>query len=85
MPQPQLNQMWTKNCLKDKKGELEKRLVENQDLFLILDVILKGLEEENERVRNKKDYSMPAWSEFQADANAVDRTLKKVRSYLKFK
>lgn len=40
--------------------------------------------ETNTRERySRKSYDTPAWSEFQADANAVERTLEKVRSYLK--
>jgi len=31
---------------------------------------------------SKVSYQKPAWSEFQADCNGVERTLEKVRTYL---
>ncbi len=63
---------------------MEQRLLENADLFKLLDDILIQLLDTNSRERrSKKSYETTAWSEFQADANAVERTLEQVRNYLK--
>lgn len=84
MQQPQLNPKWTKDCQPNEISEVEKRLLQNADLFKLLDNILVQMLEANTRERySKRSYDITAWSEFQADANAVERTLEKVRSYLK--
>lgn len=76
---------WLSRCNKDEKDEVEKRLLENKDLFLILDNLLEKMEEDNaKRRRSKKSFEKAGWSEFQADCNAVERTLDEVRKYLKF-
>ncbi len=85
MQQPQLSLTWTSKFEKTKAREIEKRILENKDLFSILDEILEEMLLENKKSRNKKDsYEMPAWSEFQADANAVERTVDRIRHLLKF-
>ena len=82
--QPQLNPKWTKDCQPNQISEVEKRLLENRDLFKLLDGILVQMLETNSRERmSRKSYDVTAWSAFQADANAVERTLEKVRTYLK--
>lgn len=87
MTQPhRLNPKWTKGCQPNEIKEIESRLLENADLFLLLDEILAQMQETNTRNRQSlKSYELPAWSEFQADCNAVERTLEKVRNYLKLK
>ncbi len=73
-------------CQPNEVKEIEKRLIENEDLFKLLDDILIQMLETNTRERrSKSSYEYTAWSQFQADCNGVERTIEKVREYLKFK
>lgn len=84
MQQPQLNPKWTRSCNPSEIAEVEKRLLANQDLFELLDKILVQMLEVNSRERmSKKSYEITAWSQYQADTNATERTIEKVRSLLK--
>ena len=75
---------WLSTYRAEEKDEIEKRLVQNSDLFERLDEILEKLIDENSRRRrSKKSFEKAGWSEFQADCNAVERTLEEVRKYLK--
>ena len=69
-----LSPKWTKDCPPNEIKEIENRLLANADLFLLLDGILEQMQEANTRKRQSLDsYELPAWSEFQADCNAVER------------
>lgn len=83
MPQHQLNPRWTKEIPTEQIEEVEKRLISNKDLFLLLDKILEQkLEANNRERRNKKNYALAAWAEYQADSLGYERALTEVRSYL---
>lgn len=84
MPRPLLNQKWY-NWLEDPEQaeELEKRFVENEDLFIILHKIIEQKIEANNKVRRKRNYEIPAWSELQADCNGYERALHEILTYLK--
>ncbi len=84
-PRQNLNQKWFNHCQTEEEcEEFRKRLLENRDILEALDNILISKMSENARERRSKDgYEKPAWSEFQADCNAVERTLESIRTFLK--
>jgi len=66
------------------KDEIVKRLVENEDLLLILATIINQKIEANAKSRRSKGaYDKPAFSEFQADCNGYERALEELLTYLK--
>lgn len=74
------------NLLEDGEDpqELEKRVLQNEDLFLILATIIQQKIDANSALRRSKAaYDKPAFSEFQADCNGYERALEEVLSYLK--
>ena len=84
MQPPRLNQKWFSFSEESEQTGLEKRLLENEDLLLILDkIIVQKLEANSSLRRSKSAYDKPAYSEFQADCNGVERALEEVRIYLK--
>jgi hypothetical protein len=81
--QRRLNQKWYNDKEIDPL-DLEGRFIENYDLFLKLDAIIRQKIEAVQRVRRDKSaYDKPAFSEFQADCNGYERALEEVRNYLK--
>jgi hypothetical protein len=83
-PPQKLNPRWTQACRPEEIEEVEKRLLQNADLFLLLDKILVDKLRKNTRERHSRSsYELPSWSEFQADCNAYERALEEVRTYLK--
>lgn len=64
-------------------SELEKRFLENEDLFDILATIIGQKITANAKLRREKGaYDKPAFSEFQADCNGYERALEEVLKYL---
>lgn len=81
---PLLNQKWYNGVEEDSKAELEKRYLENEDLFIILATIIMQKLAANAKLRRDKGaYDKPAYSEFQADCNGYERALEEVLIYLK--
>lgn len=74
------NTRWTKHIQdKEEKEKFKSYLRENR---LILETLSQILEEDlrvcvSER-KKRKAYYMPAWSEYQADCNATERTLQQI-------
>jgi len=59
-------------------------LGENEDLLQLLnEILVRELKSNAKTRRSKTGYDKPAFSEFQADCNAVERTLEMVQNLLK--
>lgn len=64
---------------KNEQEEFIKELERNEELFKVLKDILSGeLERCSKDRQSLKTYSSPNWSEYQADRNATERTLKEI-------
>ena len=75
-----MNIKWFKYLREDESKEtLKSKILGSRE---VLDILKRVLEDEVESTRrnklNKAHYMMPAWSEFQADRNATERTLQQV-------
>jgi hypothetical protein len=67
----------------DEQLELTQRWKENEDLFLAVTAILDQKKEETRTKQlNSTNYSLPGWSEFQADCNGYQRALNEVISLI---
>lgn len=83
-PKLLLNQSWFSGIPEEQHEEIRKRVIENRDLFEIIENIIKRKLQENAvQRRSKRSYDMPAYSEFQADCNGVERTCESLLTILK--
>ncbi len=82
---PLLKSRWYNGCeTASAKLELEQRVLEQEDLLLILATVIEQKLQANSRLRREKAaYDKPAFSEFQADCNGYERGLEELLSYLK--
>lgn len=86
-PQHRLNPKWTSHLSgKDAelKKEIEKRLIENEDLlFILANIAVQKIDSVQRERRKKSAYDKPSFSEFQADCNGYERAWEEVLTYLK--
>ena len=75
-----MNIKWLKNLRETESKEKRTALVNgSREILDILKGILEAeLDSSRKKKTNKAHYLMPAWSEFQADSNATERTLQQV-------
>ncbi len=74
---------WTKGLPTKEAEELTSRLVENEDLLLKAVTLIDGLLNAARTSQlSLTDYSLPAWSEKQADSNGYQRGLLEVKQLL---
>jgi hypothetical protein len=79
-----LNQKWFNTVEEENYEDIEKRFLENEDLFLILaEIIAQKIDANAKSRRSKGAYDKPAFSEFQADCNGYERALEEMLTYLK--
>jgi len=79
-----MNLKWLKHIPDRKeKGEFKKHLLANKELFTVLRNILQtDLDNTISSRRSVKSFVTQAWSEYQADCNATERTLQEIINLL---
>lgn len=78
---------WIKHLkTKQEQNEFIKELKANEEIFTILENILKEeITKCNKDKRSLKSYLIQPWSEYQADRNATERTLREILDLIPIK
>lgn len=78
---------WFKHCkTQEEKERFEKRLTLVKDVFNVLEDLLKeDLEVSNRKIKDEENFTLPAWSEYQAYHLGMQKQAEKILNLIKHK
>lgn len=78
---------WFRHCkTQEEKERFEKRLSLVKDVFNVLEELIKeDLEVSNRKSKDEENFTLPAWSEYQAYQLGMQKQAEKILNLIKYK